>query len=109
RALGPAALGRRPGPDARRQRTRAPPAPPILKRRRSGPRRTAPIAAFNQLPEIAMPNAKVADFSAPSPAGTFRLSAHRGHTVILYFYPKDNTPGCTTEGANFRDLHKAFV
>jgi peroxiredoxin Q/BCP len=56
-----------------------------------------------------MPNAKVADFSAPSTAGTFRLSEQRGHPVILYFYPKDNTPGCTTEGANFRDLYKAFV
>src|SRR6185437_15638993 len=56
-----------------------------------------------------MPNAKVVDFSAPSTAGTFRLSEHRGHPVILYFYPKDNTPGCTTEGANFRDLHKAFA
>ena len=28
---------------------------------------------------------------------------------MLYFYPKDNTPGCTTEGADFRDLHKQFV
>ena len=28
---------------------------------------------------------------------------------MLYFYPKDSTPGCTTEGANFRDLHKQFV
>ena len=52
---------------------------------------------------------KVADFSAPSTAGTFKLSAHSGHPVVLYFYPKDNTPGCTTEGAAFRDLHKAFA
>ena len=51
----------------------------------------------------------VADFSAPSTAGTFKLSDHKGHPVVLYFYPKDNTPGCTTEGANFRDLHKAFA
>jgi peroxiredoxin Q/BCP len=29
--------------------------------------------------------------------------------VVLYFYPKDNTPGCTTEGADFRDLHKQFT
>jgi peroxiredoxin Q/BCP len=29
--------------------------------------------------------------------------------VVLYFYPKDNTPGCTTEGAQFRDLHAKFV
>jgi peroxiredoxin Q/BCP len=52
---------------------------------------------------------KVAHFSVPSTAGTFKLSAHKGHPVVLYFYPKDNTPGCTTEGANFRDLHKSFA
>ena len=52
---------------------------------------------------------KVSDFSAPSTGGTFKLSAHKGHPVVLYFYPKDNTPGCTTEGANFRDLYKAFA
>jgi peroxiredoxin Q/BCP len=51
---------------------------------------------------------KVADFSAPSTGGTFRLADHRGETVVLYFYPKDNTPGCTTEGAQFRDAYKAF-
>jgi len=52
---------------------------------------------------------KVADFSIPSTAGTFKLSAQKGHPVVLYFYPKDNTPGCTTEGENFRDLHKSFA
>ncbi|MGH8315664.1 MAG: peroxiredoxin [Steroidobacterales bacterium] len=56
-----------------------------------------------------MPNPRVADFSAPSTAGTFRLSEQRGHPVVLYFYPKDNTPGCTTEGAQFRDLHREFA
>ena len=52
---------------------------------------------------------KVNDFNASSTAGTFKLSSQKGHPVVLYFYPKDNTPGCTTEGANFRDLHKAFA
>jgi len=52
---------------------------------------------------------KVPDFAAPSTAGTFRLSAERGHPVVLYFYPKDSTPGCTMEGAQFRDLHKQFA
>jgi peroxiredoxin Q/BCP len=52
---------------------------------------------------------KVADFTAAATGGPFTLSAHKGHPVVLYFYPKDNTPGCTTEGADFRDLHKAFV
>jgi peroxiredoxin Q/BCP len=52
---------------------------------------------------------KIPDFTAASTGGAFKLSAQKGHPVILYFYPKDNTPGCTTEGANFRDLHKAFA
>jgi peroxiredoxin Q/BCP len=56
-----------------------------------------------------MPSAKVADFTAPATGGApFTLSAHKGHPVVLYFYPKDNTPGCTTEGQQFRDLHTAF-
>jgi peroxiredoxin Q/BCP len=52
---------------------------------------------------------KVADFSAAATGGTFKLSAHKGHPVVVYFYPKDNTPGCTTEGAQFRDLHRKFA
>ena len=38
----------------------------------------------------------------------FRLSHYKGKTVVLYFYPKDNTPGCTTESMQFRDLHPQF-
>ena len=56
-----------------------------------------------------MPGTKVADFTADSTGGPFRLSAHKGKTVVLYFYPKDNTPGCTTEGEQFRDAHAKFV
>jgi peroxiredoxin Q/BCP len=52
---------------------------------------------------------KVADFSATATGGDFKLSAHKGHPVVLYFYPKDNTPGCTTEGMQFRDLHRQFA
>ena len=52
--------------------------------------------------------AKVENFEAPSTEGTFRLSDHAGHPVVLYFYPKDNTPGCTTEGMQFRDLYPQF-
>jgi len=55
-----------------------------------------------------MADRKIADFEAPSTGGTFRLSAQAGKIVVLYFYPKDNTPGCTTEGAAFRDLHGEF-
>ena len=36
------------------------------------------------------------------------LKDYRGHPLILYFYPKDDTPGCTTEACNFRDDYSAF-
>ena len=49
------------------------------------------------------------DFELPATGGTnFRLSAAKGKPLVLYFYPKDNTPGCTTEGQNFRDLYPEF-
>ncbi len=50
----------------------------------------------------------VPEFSAPCTGAPFTLSALRGKTVVLYFYPKDSTPGCTTEGADFRDHYAAF-
>ena len=51
----------------------------------------------------------VPDFSLASTGGTtFTLSALRGEKLVLYCYPKDNTPGCTAEGADFRDLHGQF-
>jgi len=37
------------------------------------------------------------------------LEALRGRQAVLYFYPKDNTPGCTTEGQDFRDRHDDFL
>jgi thioredoxin-dependent peroxiredoxin len=51
---------------------------------------------------------KVPDFTAAATDGEFRLSASKGNTVVLYFYPKDNTPGCTTEGQDFSALHPKF-
>ena len=39
---------------------------------------------------------------------TIQLKSLRGKKVVLYFYPKDATPGCTTEGQDFRDLHARF-
>jgi peroxiredoxin Q/BCP len=51
----------------------------------------------------------VADFSLPSTGNTtFKLSSTRGGKVVLYFYPKDNTPGCTQQGSDFRDSFAAF-
>lgn len=50
------------------------------------------------------------DFECPATGNTvFRLSDFRGTTVVIYFYPKDSTPGCTTEAQQFRDLHSEFV
>ncbi|MFD3302625.1 peroxiredoxin [Aquipseudomonas alcaligenes] len=51
----------------------------------------------------------VADFSAAATSGQqISLSALKGQQVVIYFYPKDSTPGCTTEGQDFRDQHAAF-
>ncbi|MEQ9562713.1 MAG: peroxiredoxin [Woeseiaceae bacterium] len=51
----------------------------------------------------------VPDFKAQATGDqTVHLKALRGSKVVLYFYPKDSTPGCTTEGQDFRDLHAKF-
>lgn len=58
-------------------------------------------------PELDQP---VADFSGEATGNqTIRLSDLRGKNLVIYFYPKNNTPGCTTEGQNFRDLHDDFT
>ncbi|MEO8344771.1 MAG: peroxiredoxin [Betaproteobacteria bacterium] len=51
---------------------------------------------------------KVTPFTAHATGGEFKLTDHKGEIVVLYFYPKDNTPGCTTEGEQFRDAYKKF-
>lgn len=52
---------------------------------------------------------KVPDFEVPvTGGGTFRLSEALGQPLVLYFYPKDMTTGCTRESQDFRDLHAAF-
>ncbi|MEH7179599.1 thioredoxin-dependent thiol peroxidase [Neobacillus vireti] len=49
------------------------------------------------------------DFELPANNGeTVKLSSLRGSNVVLYFYPKDMTPGCTTEACDFRDLSEQF-
>ena len=49
------------------------------------------------------------DFTLPDETGELRtLSAYRGKPVVLYFYPKDDTPGCTTEACNFRDDYSQY-
>ncbi len=50
------------------------------------------------------------DFTLPDETGSLRrLSEFKGRPVVLYFYPKDDTPGCTTEACNFRDDYSAYV
>ena len=52
---------------------------------------------------------KAPAFNLPADTGDkVRLSALQGHLVVLYFYPKDNTPGCTTEAQDFRDAMRHF-
>lgn len=53
--------------------------------------------------------ARAPAFSLPSDEGeTVSLKDFKGKTVVLYFYPKDMTPGCTQEACDFRDLHGTF-
>ena len=61
----------------------------------------------NQAPDIV--GLTVPEFTAVATGGDFSLMAQRGHPVVIYFYPKDNTPGCTTQAVQFRDLHAQFV
>ena len=54
-------------------------------------------------------NLAVPDFEVSSTGDkTFRLKDERGHPLVFYFYPKDNTPGCTDESMQFRDLYPEF-
>jgi len=54
-------------------------------------------------------NRVVADFTAEATSDKkIRLKDLRGQNVVIYFYPKDSTPGCTLEGQDFRDLHSRF-
>lgn len=51
----------------------------------------------------------VKDFTAKATSDLeVTLSELKGKNVVIYFYPKDSTPGCTTEGQNFRDLYEEF-
>lgn len=56
-----------------------------------------------------MLNQAIPDFELPSTGGkTFKLSDYLGKTLVIYFYPKDSTPGCTTQGQQFRDSYPDF-
>jgi peroxiredoxin Q/BCP len=49
------------------------------------------------------------DVELPGLGGTTKVSDHRGKWVVLYFYPADNTPGCTAEACSFRDSYEDFT
>ena len=56
-----------------------------------------------------MLNHKVTDFTLPATSGlTFQLSDYASKALVIYFYPKDSTPGCTTQGMQFRDHYAEF-
>jgi peroxiredoxin Q/BCP len=56
----------------------------------------------------AKPAGKAPRFSVPTTGGNFRLGDQGRENLVVYFYPRDNTPGCTLEGADFRDLAPSF-
>ena len=60
--------------------------------------------------ETTVPRAgeQIPDFTAESTGGTLKLSDFRGRKLVLYFYPKDSTPGCTTQGSDFAAAHAKF-
>jgi peroxiredoxin Q/BCP len=61
------------------------------------------------MPGNSASNTHVTDFELPCTGGkTFKFSAMKGKPFVIYFYPKDNTPGCTTEGEQFRDRYPEF-
>ena len=63
-----------------------------------------------QLEGKPMLDTKIPDFTLPATGGQqFSLAAQAGKVVIIYFYPKDSTPGCTTEAQQFRDLYDRFI
>src|SRR5690606_5710797 len=77
---------------------------------RGPPRRGGLAADPRRIPRMTPHIGKPAPlFTAESTIGPISLEQCQGRAVVLYFYPKDNTPGCTTESQDFRDLHADFL
>lgn len=69
-----------------------------------------PETAANIEPTLPEIGAKAPDFTMPSDGGrSISLASLKGKKIVMYFYPKDDTPGCTTEAKDFRDLHEEFT
>lgn len=60
----------------------------------------------DRIPDLTLPSAAP---GASADGKDIALRSYKGRKLVLYFYPKDNTPGCTQEGQDFRDLHADFV
>jgi peroxiredoxin Q/BCP len=70
----------------------------------------ASLSRENQIPMAIVVNKPLPEFEASATGGVkVTNNSHLGQTLVLYFYPKDNTPGCTTEAMQFRDKYKDFV
>ena len=87
--------------------------------KKAAARKSTKTTAANKKPRRRSANArKPVELTVGDPAPAFELDADNGKTysltrlhgkrVVLYFYPRDNTPGCTTEACDFRDLHDDF-
>src|SRR5690606_9551164 len=116
----PAGPGRRPAPERRRDRRRRPPdrgsrperRRPAQARRRQEedrPRPTRLVCGESEMVEITE-GMKAPAFDLPAAGGgRVSLDALKGKAVVLYFYPKDDTPGCTREGQDFSALADDFA
>jgi peroxiredoxin Q/BCP len=90
----------------------SPPAPPTPTPPATPVAPAAPGAAASQAPDAvdALVGKPAPDFNAPAQDGTtVHLSALKGKPVVVYFYPKDETPGCTKEACSFRDSWAALA
>jgi peroxiredoxin Q/BCP len=100
---------------AKKKTAKQPSKPPAAKRpaaKKAAPRKPAAKKLAAKATEPAWPRegSKAPDFTAVAHDGSpVTLSAFKGRPVVLYFYPKDDTPGCTVEACGFRDAHGQFA
>lgn len=80
----------------------------VTKKTAKAPRKVASKTKLKAKPKTTVGQI-ISDFALPSTAGEdFKLSNLKGKAIVLYFYPKDDTPGCTLEGSDFTRLHSSF-